>query len=410
MTAREFTTRWIESVKVGSRTDFIDPYTPGLMLRVSASGVKSWALLYRRQSDQRRRRVTLGRFPRMGLKEARVTAAGHFKAIGSGADPAGEAIALRKVETVSELLDRYIADSPPRSAKWATEVERIFRKNVRPAIGGHKINIVTRADILAVLNAVKDRGSGVAANRTLAAIRRALNWAVAEGHMATNPAVGVSQRVRERPRDRALSEEEIRAFWTGLDNAPMAAGTKLALKLALVTGQRIGEIAGAPRSEFDLDKAEWIIPAERTKKQREHLVPLSPMAVDLLRQASALASGSQFIFPSRSRSRPIDPLVCSHAMRVSRSELGLKDKPATPHDLRRTVASHMAAMGIGENIVARVLNHATEIGKTITGRAYIRHSFAAEKRHALEAWAAELGRMFTKTDANTNVVRIGKVS
>ena len=106
MTAREFTTRWIESVKVGSRTDFIDPYTPGLMLRVSASGVKSWALLYRRQSDQRRRRVTLGRFPRMGLKEARVTAAGHFKAIGSGADPAGEAIALRKVETVSELLDR----------------------------------------------------------------------------------------------------------------------------------------------------------------------------------------------------------------------------------------------------------------------------------------------------------------
>ena len=75
---------------------------------------------------------------------------------------------------------------------------------------------------------------------------------------------------------------------------------------------------------------------------------------------------------------------------------------------RRTVASHMAAMGIGENVVARVLNHACEIGKTITGAVYIRHSFAAEKRHALEAWAAELGRLLGQRDADTNVMRLGK--
>ena len=95
-------------------------------------------------------------------------------------------------------------------------------------------------------------------------------------------------------------------------------------------------------------------------------------------------------------------------MRGKLKELGLQNDPATPHDLRRTVASHMAAVGIGENVVARVLNHASEIGKTITGAVYIRHSFAAEKRHALEAWAAELERLLGQRDVDTNVTRIGQ--
>ena len=93
-----------------------------------------------------------------------------------------------------------------------------------------------------------------------------------------------------------------------------------------------------------------------------------------------------------------------HAMRGALKDLGLANNPATPHDLRRTVASQLAAMGIGENVVARVLNHASEIGKTITGAVYIRHSFSAEKRHALEAWAAELERIVEGEGAAPNVI------
>ena len=95
-------------------------------------------------------------------------------------------------------------------------------------------------------------------------------------------------------------------------------------------------------------------------------------------------------------------------MRQALPVLGLADNPATPHDLRRTVASQMAAMGIAESIVARVLNHATEIGKTITGRVYIRHSFAAEKRHALGAWSAELERIINAKGAGDKIVRIAR--
>ena len=251
-------------------------------------------------------------------------------------------------------------------------------------------------------------------NRTLAAVRKAFNWAVSEGYLKASPVQGISQRVKEQSRSRSLSEQEIRAFWNGLDKAKMAPGTKLALRLALVTGQRIGEVCGALRSEIDLERAEWLIPAKRVKNRRDHSVPLSPLAVELLKEATALAGESQFLFPSRPRSNSVirDQHLASHgvghAMHGALTELGLVQDPATPHDLRRTVASHLAAMGIGENVVARVLNHASEIGKTITGAVYIRHSFAAEKRHALEAWAAELERLLGQRDADTNVMRIGQ--
>jgi integrase len=160
--------------------------------------------------------------------------------------------------------------------------------------------------------------------------------------------------VKEQSRSRALAEAEIRAFWTGLDTAKMAPGTKLALRLALVTGQRIGEICGALRSEVDLDKAEWLIPAKRVKNRRDHSVPLSALAVELFKEAIALAAESQFLFPSRPRSSSVkrEQHLASHgvghAMQRSLKALGLEKNPATPHDLRRTVASQLAAMGSGE--------------------------------------------------------------
>src|SRR6185436_7164609 len=163
---------------------------------------------------------------------------GHLAAIAGGADPASEKTAHKKVETVEQLLDRYLTDYALAESAWTAEVKRIFKKDVRPAIGGHKITTVTKADILAILNAVKDRGAGVTSNRTLAAVRKAFNWAVSEGYLKASPVQGIGQRVKEQSRSRALSEAEIRTFWTGLDKAKMAPSTKHALRLALVTGQR----------------------------------------------------------------------------------------------------------------------------------------------------------------------------
>jgi integrase len=391
-----FTTRWLNSVRVSEQTDFVDRSEPGLMFRVAPSGVKSWSLLYRRQGDNKRRRVKLGRFPEIGLAAARAKATRLKEAIAEGADPATPPFEVEAVETVDQLLNRYLKDSPPASAKWSSEVARIFKKDIRPVIGGRKLTTIKRADILAIINRVKDRGAGVSSNRTLAAIRKAFNWAVEEGHIEANPAAGISRKAKEEARDRALSEGEIRAFWTGLDDAPMTAGIMLALRLALATGQRIGEVVGAPPSEIDFDKAEWLIPTERSKNGREHLVPLSPLAVELFREAMAISADDQFIFPNRARRDHLEVNAISHAMRGSLRQLGLDENPATPHDLRRTVASQLAAIGIAEATIARVLNHISEVGKTITGKAYIRHGFTDEKRAALERWAAELERIIVR--------------
>jgi Arm domain-containing DNA-binding protein/integrase-like protein len=271
-----FTTRWLESVKVSKQSDFIDRSEPGLMFRVAPSGVKSWSLLYRRRGDNKRRRLKLGRFPEVGLAAARAKAIRLKEAIADGADPAAPAMEPQNVETIDQLLNRYLQDSPPASAKWRNEVERIFRANVRPAIGEKKLNTVKRTDVLAIVNAMKDRGAGVAANRTLAAIRRAFNWAVAEEYMDANPAARIPRKVKEDPRNRALGEAEIRAFWLGLDDAPMTAGIKLALRIALTTGQRIDEILHAPRSEVDLGRAEWLIPASRAKNGASIWCPCRP--------------------------------------------------------------------------------------------------------------------------------------
>ena len=153
-------------------------------------------------------------------------------------------------------------------------------------------------------------------NRTLTAVRKAFNWAVSDGYLKTSPAQSISQRVKEQSRSRSLSEQEIRAFWNGLDKARMAPGTKLALRIALVTGQRIGGVCGALRSEIDSERAEWLIPAKRVKNRRDHSVPLSPLAVELFKEAMALAGESQFLFPSRPRSKSVirDQHLASHGV------------------------------------------------------------------------------------------------
>jgi hypothetical protein len=137
--AKKFTARWIETVSVETRTDFTDPDVKGLALRVTPKGSKSWAYSYRRRSDGRKRRLTLGEFPAVSLHQARAKASGHRAAIAEGADPASEKAAHKKVETVDQLLDRYLTDYAPADSKWTAEVRRIFKKDVRPAIGGHKI-------------------------------------------------------------------------------------------------------------------------------------------------------------------------------------------------------------------------------------------------------------------------------
>jgi integrase len=205
----------------------------------------------------------------------------------------------------------------------------------------------------------------------------------------------------ERSRDRVLSEDEIKAFWTGIDRLPVEQATKLVLRLALLTGQRLDEIAGASLKELDFKRAVWTIPGERTKNGLTHAVPVSPLAAALFQEAKASASDG-YLFPSHSgrlRRRSI-----SRALLRNSDALGIKK--FTPHDLRRTVASQMAALGIDRVVTGKVLNHARVDRDTVTGMIYDRHSYDAEKRRALERWAERLLDIIEGRPKMRRVVRL----
>lgn len=421
--ARElkWTAKGLQALSVKQRTDFTDPETKGLALRVTPKGTKTWSLLYSRKSDGEKRRVNIGSFPEVGLAEARERAAELRVQINARKDPAGEVETLKKAETVNELLDEFLRRHPRPNADWTTACRGYFKRDVRPIIGAIKLPELTRQQVRSVLKAVEDRGAKTSVNRTLAAMRRAFSWAVSQDLMDANPALNLATDIKETPKDRALSSEEIKRFWQGLDNekTPMGPKSRLALKLILVTGQRPGEVCGAKRSEIDLASKIWTIPIERAKNRQLHAVPLSDLALELFQEAMRIseADKSEYIFTSRPRkgiglelTEPMQTHALSHAMRGALEQLGLKADPATPHDLRRTTATHMARLGISDRIVGRVLNHGTELRRTITSRVYIQHDFLAEKKAALDAWAAELKRIVGGQAIASNVVELKAVS
>lgn len=417
-----WTAKGLEALNVVQRTDFTDPKTAGLSLRMTPGGSKSWSFLYVRKSDGKKRRVTIGDFGAdhkglIGLAEARQRAVELRAAVNRGLDPAEAKAAEKKAETVSELLDLFIKHHPRPDASWTKECARIFKMNVKPLIGGIKLPALTRQHIRIVVKAMKERGVTTAVNRTLAALRRALSWAVSEDMIISNPAQNLVTEVEEMPKDRALLVAEVRAFWAGLDNpeTSMSPKSRLALKLILVTGQRPGEICGASRSELDLAAMIWTIPSRRAKNKRLHAVPLSDLAVDLFKQASEISADdkSDFVFSSRprdgvglGRTTPMQAHALSHAMRGALDELGLIDNPASPHDLRRTAASHMARLGFTDSIVSKVLNHSLEQKRSITARVYIQHDFLTEKKLALDVWAAELLRIVNGHGVESNVIEL----
>jgi integrase len=213
----------------------------------------------------------------------------------------------------------------------------------------------------------------------------------------------VKAPAKESQRDRVLTTNETRIFWKGLDEAPMTDGIKLALKLQLVTAQRKGEVVGAALEEFDLEDNVWTIPAVRSKNGQAHRVPLSPLALELIRQARFQGGDTPWLFPSPTADGPILARSINRAVYKTLPDMGLEN--VTPHDLRRTAASGMTALGIPRLTVSKILNH---VEKGVTA-VYDRHSYDAEKRHALEAWASRLKEIVSGKPTTSNVVTLAEV-
>ena len=417
-----FTDRSIAALKLkAERYEVWEDGRTGLGVRVSPAGRKSWIYMYR--FEGKARRMTLGTYPVLGLANARVKHAQAKETLEKGDDPGALHVetrrAERQAETVNDLVDEYLEKWARPRKRSAGEDERILRKDVLPAWGMRKAKDIRRRDVILLLDGIVERGAPIGANRTLGVIRRMFNFAVARDLLDATPVAMVKAPAKENRRDRVLSADEIRTLWHGLGSAAMSPAIKIVLKLQLVTAQRKGEIIGAAFSELDLEEKAWTIPAARAKNGVTHKVPLSPLALGLIEEAKSLANESGWLFPSPRGDGHTNPKAVNHALwracmppekrpkaaRYSRAPaIGLTN--IVPHDLRRTAASGMTALGINRLVVSKILNHV----ETSVTAIYDRHGYDTEKRHALEAWAAHLEEILSSEPKADNVVKLAKAA
>lgn len=409
----QLTTKFIDAAKArkGVRAEYWDRKVRRLGLRVSPTGHKSWVLMYRRQADGAKRRMLLGSYPVVSLVDARTKALEALTAVERGGDPAGDRQDAKHDVTFRDLANAYLARYAKAHRKSWSEDDRRLRLNILPAIGNHTAALVTASDLINLHDSLTERGAPIEANRNIQLVRRVYSWAIGKQKVQRNPAEKL-QLNPERSRDRVLTIDEIRCFWRRLEGLDISPGIRNALRIALITGQRIGEVIATPKVELDMRRAQWTIAGNRTKNGLSHTVPLSPSALSLFRDAMNEAKGD-FVFPgepgeateaNQKAGRPLERRSVSRAL--ARNLDKLKLEKFTPHDLRRTAASQMAALGIDRVVTGKVLNHASVDRDTITGSVYDRHGYDAEKRRALDRWADRLAEIVGAGAKAQKVVRL----
>jgi integrase len=392
---KTLTDRFVAGIRPADRPLKIsDAKTRGLVLRVRAR-TKVWYFRYRK--DGAAEWLKLGEYPAVGLAEARTLALDHRHAI--DVDGINPAIERRKPEpepapsvpvfTFADFVPAFVAFQKGRNKDWANDESKVNRY-LLPVWGPLPLRSITRAHVHELLDTVAGKGLTFGVNRIQALISRVFTVALDRQLVDAHPAARVIKRFRETPRERSLSDDELRTLWTGLDAQSGAASD--AVRLRLLLGQRGAETAGMQWSEIDLEQATWLLPRPRTKTRQPHAVALPPTALALLtRRRAAIPDDEPRVFPGLTlQSRDHAALHTIH------------NSAYQWKDLRRTVGTRLADLGFDETVIGRVLNHAKH---TVTGKHYNQHRYVEEIRQALTAWDAELQRILkNEPKARTRVL------
>jgi integrase len=383
---KKLTDRYLQSLKplAAGRLEIMDTEARGLAVRVTPNGIKSWAIRYSpRGSDQRR--ASYGTYPSISLAEARtrtrdVAAAGSrgFDLIAQEARAAEEARkSADRPDTLAELLDLYLSDYCKGNQRRWQLTERMFDAHVKPTIGDVRLIELRPADIVEMLDDLEnEKGLRAQVNRVRSQVVAALNWAIEREWIETNPAAAIRKRKIESARDRVLSHDELRAIWRTADG--LTNPSRAFVKALILTGQRRDEVRCIKWTELDLDDRLWTLPAARNKGKREHKVPLANAVVELLDELPRLGPFAFTVGGTK-------PYAGTKRLK----EILDRDSAVSGwvlHDIRRTVHSGLAELHIAEEVAERVLNHADKG----LGKVYNRHSYLAEMRAALEAWAMHI--------------------
>jgi integrase len=384
----------------GGRNEYADAQVRGLRFRVLPSGLKDWSVRYTSPRDGTKPRLPLGNYPGTTLATARGRGMEVMGMLDARQDPRLVlADAASGAMTVSHLIDSYLEKHVRPNLRSHGEVERRLRRNVEPLIGGMKLADLHRRDIARTIDVVLARDARVQARHVHGDLGAMLNWAVGRGTLDQNPAAGLPRPAPPASRDRVLSDVEIHKLWHALPTVfarnPSIART---LKLSLVTAARIGEVAAMKHAELDLKTATWTIPGTRSKNRAEHNIPLTDLALDIIREEIQDADNSRFVFPSPSGTGPLTLTTLAVAKALARAVAPTGKHPRgrlgiahfTAHDLRRSALTNLAKLGVAPMTIAHCANHRTITKAGITFGVYVQHNYEPEKRAAMNLWAARL--------------------
>ena len=357
----------------------------GLEIRVTDKGVKTWNVRYYRPSDGERVRIKLGTFPAMSLEDARKECRAVRVSLDRNEDPSIDREKRKGADTFRNWPKSIWRSTPRtsvperrRGAFWRESGSRHRCHEGRRS--GTAYHYQGAGGYSSCAGGPRCGQSGAGGDRGV------YNWAVETGRLERTPVVKVKRKGEEEPRTRFLNLHEIRTLWTALASLPISDEVKDIVRLCLITGQRVGEVAGLRRSELNLDTSMWLLPKDRTKNGLPHLVPLTDAALAII--TPRMKGRGQLLFPGRaSGAAPVLSSAPNKALQRHMDRIGIP--PFTVHDLRRTVNTHMARLGIDAQARSRILNHVSGRKASVTEAVYNSHSYDLEKRAALETWARE---------------------
>lgn len=358
----------------------------GLVVTVYPSGTKTFALRYRQDGALRRIQLDKPSFEEASDEWRRQRAQ-----LKLGEDPSAQV----KTKRAAKQLERKEARAAPSVHQLATDFielyakrkkrswrndQRMLESEVLPVWGSIKAATITRRDVVALLDRIAATRP-VYANRVFAVTRKMFNWAFDRDLIEATPCARVKPPGKETSRERVLTDDELRTFWMKLPESGAPPSLQTALRLQLLTASRIGEILGARWDEIDLKRRELLVPGKRSKNGLENVVPLSPLAVDLIK---SLERTSAFVFPAGGKAGHVRIDVATHELARAVPRLGLAH--FTSHDLRRTAATKLAELRTPRVVIDLILNHKDKS----VGGIYDRHTYTSEKRAALEALSNHL--------------------
>lgn len=360
----------------------------GLFLIVKTSGKKLWRFRYQRPTTKQRTMMGLGAFPALSLADARGLRADYLALLANGIDPQIQAEVAEEEQQIAldSIFSTVAANwfklkSKSVTSDYAKDIWRSLEKDVFPAIGEIPVQQIKARTLVETLQAIKARGALETVRRLVQRINEIMIYAVNTGLIDANPASGIGMAF-EKPKKQnmpTLRPEELPKLMRSLVMSNLSVPTRCLIEWQLLTLVRPSEASGTQWAEIDFDAKLWTIPAERMKAKREHIVPLSPQALEILEVMKPISAHREHVFPSRNAPKQA---MNSQTANAALKRIGYGGK-LVAHGLRSIASTAMNEESFNPDVIEAALAHSD---KNEVRRAYNRSIYLEQRKELMDWW------------------------